>query len=370
MSMSVIIKALSTQLLLFVCMMIANTSALAEEPILNIYNWADYIDPQILKDFEKEYGIKINYDIYDSSEMVDTKLLTGRTGYDIVFHATSFTGRLVKIGVFQPVQFDRLSNWHHIDPKILAMIEHQYSGELYGVPYMWGTVGFAYNIDLVKAIMPDAPVNSARMIFDPAIISRFTDCGVSFLDDPTSVIPLAMIYLGYPANSVDTEQLKEVNALLKSVRPYIKYFSSTKMLLDLPSEEVCIAMSWSGEYAVATAKAAEAGLDINLAYTVPIEGSTDWFDLAMIPSDAPHPNNAHLFLDYILRPEVIAAATDFIGYANANKSATALVDKSISGDPAIYPDEETLKRMQAVELLEPKLERKRSRAWTKFKTGL
>jgi putrescine transport system substrate-binding protein len=338
--------------------------------ILNIYNWADYIDPAVLDDFEREYGIKVNYDVYDSSEMVDTKLLTGHTGYDVVIHASSFSARLIPVGVYQIVDTTRLRNWHHIDSTLIDKITSDFGVELAGVPYMWGTTGFTYNRDLVLARMPDAPLGSAAMIFDPAVVSRFADCGVSLLDDPTSVIPMAMIYLGYPANSVDPDQLRDVEQLLKSVRPYIKYFSSTKALLDLPSEEVCVAMSWSGDYAVATQRAREAGLDIDLGYSIPSEGSIDWYDLMYIPADAPHLENAYLFLDYMLRPEVIAKATNFTGYANANRSATALVEPGIASDLAIYPDSQTRQRLHASKILSPKLERRRSRTWIKIKSGL
>ena len=342
----------------------------AEQPILNVYNWSDYIDPTLVKEFEQEYGIKVNYDIYDSSEIVDTKLLTGRTGYDVVVHSASFSARLIPIGVYQSVDYSRLENWHHIDLDLIERIEENYGGSMTGVPYMWGTTGFAYNRDMVLERMPDAPLDSGAMLFDPAVVSRFADCGVTLLDDPTSVIPIAMLYLGHPANSVEPEHLAEVETLLKAVRPYIKYFSSTKMMLDLPSQEVCIAMAWSGDYSVATSRAAEAGVELNLGYTVPQQGATDWYDVMYIPSDAPHPNNAYLFLDFILRPEVIARASNFIGYANANRDATPLVDPQITSDPAIYPDEETMQRLEATKVLPPKLERRRSRTWTKIKTGL
>jgi len=346
------------------------TSMTEGEKRLNIYNWADYIDPQTLKDFEQEYGIEINYDIYDSSEMVDAKLLTGRSGYDIVAHAASFTSRFKGIGILHPLDYSRLSNWHHLDPVLLQTLDTQYSSGLMGSPFFWGTTGFTYDVDEIKARMPDAPLDSARMFFDPAVVSQFADCGVSMLDDPLTVIPLAMMYLGYPANSVDLDQLAEVEQLVKSVRPYIKYFSSTKMLLDLPSKEVCMAMSWSGDYGVAAGRAAEAGIDINLAYTIPKEGSVIWFDNIYIPSDAPHPDNAYLFVNYMLRPEVIARSTNYIGYANANKDATRFVEPRIAEDTAIYPDQLVLQRMQTTEVLTPKMERRRSRTWTKIKTGL
>ncbi|MGB1808490.1 MAG: extracellular solute-binding protein, partial [Porticoccaceae bacterium] len=313
---------------------------------LNIYNWADYIDPQTLVDFEQEYGIQVNYDIYDSSEMVDAKLLTGRSGYDIVVHAASFTARFKDIDILHSLDTSRLSNWHYLEPALVETLDRQYSSGLMGSPFFWGTTGFTYNVDEIKARMPDAPLDSAAMFFDPEIISQFADCGVSMLDDPLTVIPLAMMYLGYPANSVDLDQLAEVEQLVKSVRPYIKYFSSTKMLLDLPSKEVCMAMSWSGDYGVAAGRAAEAGIDINLAYTIPKEGSVIWFDNINIPSDAPHRDNAYLFVDYMLRPEVIARSTNYIGYANANKDAINFVQPRIAQDTAIYPDQLVLQRMQ------------------------
>ena len=337
---------------------------------LNIYNWADYIHPDAITRFEEEFGIDITYDIYDSSEIVDTKLMTGRSGYDVVVHAASFTARLATVGIFHPVDFNKLPNWHHLDPNLIRRADEKYSNGLQGVPFFWGTTGITYNVDLIKERMPNAPLDSSALIFDPEIISKFTDCGISFLDDPTSVIPMAMMYLGYPANSVDLQQLKEVETLVKAVRPFITYFSSTKMLLDLPSEEVCIAMSWSGDYSVASNRAKDAGIDINLDYIIPKEGGGMWFDNMYIPEDAPHRENAYLFLNYMLRPEVIAASTDYIGYANANKSATPLVNPSLTANVAIYPDAETLQRLQTTEVLAPKEERKRSRTWTKIKTGL
>ena len=295
---------------------------------------------------------------------------TADMGYDVVIHSAAFSARLIPIGVYQSVNYSRLRNWHHIDGDLVARIRRAYGENIAGVPYMWGTTGFAYNRKMIRERMPDAPVNSGAMLFDPAVVSRFADCGVSLLDDPTSVIPIAMLYLGYPANSVEPQHLAKVEELLKAVRPYIKYFSSTKMLLDLPSREVCVAMAWSGDYSVAMARAAEVGLDIELAYTIPLEGAVDWYDMMYIPADAPHPDNAYLFIDFMLRPENAARASNFIGYANGNRSATPLVDPAITSDPAIYPDAETMQRLESTVVHPPKLERRRSRTWTKIKTGL
>ena len=337
---------------------------------LHIYNWADYINPDALLNFEREFGIDITYDTYDSSEMVDTKLLTGKSGYDIIVHAASSASRLVPIGILHEIDVKKLPNWRHLDRDLVDKITQNYSNDLIGVPFFWGSAGIIYNVDMIKKRMENPPTNSGAIIFDPNVLSKFADCGVSFLDDALTVIPMAMIYLGYPANSVDLGHLKDVEKLLKSVRPYITYFSSTKLLLDLPNEEVCIAMGWSGDYSVANQRARDAGLKINLQYIVPKEGSEMWFDNIYIPSDARHIDNAYLFLNYMLRPEVIAATSDYIGYANANKSATPLVDKRLTEDNAIYPDKKTIDRLQTSQVLSPKEERKRSRTWTRIKTGL
>ena len=341
-----------------------------QENLLNLYNWSDYIHPEVVAAFTEEYDIKVNYDIYDNSEIVDTKLLAGRSGYDLIFHGASFASRLVAIGVFQPLDKAKLSNWKNLDPKILAAIDEFDPGNRFGMPYMWGTTGVAYNADIIEAIMPDAPVDSYALIFDPAVISKFSDCGVSFLDDPTSVVPMAMIYLGLPFNSVEPQHLKAVEELLTAVRPYIKYFSSSKLVIDLPSGEVCMAMSWSGDYAVATTRAREVGLNINFKYSMAEGGGIGWYDMVYIPADATHVDNAHLFLNYLLRPDVIAKITNYIGYANANLAANPLISPEYFSDVAIYPDEQTFLKLEITHILEPKLERKRSRTWTKIKSGL
>ncbi len=338
--------------------------------ILNVYNWSNYIGETTLEDFEREYGIEVNYDVYDTSQIVDAKLMAGNSGYDVVIHAASNAAQLMPIGVFLELDRRRLPHWDKLDPLLLDKFAEFDPGNRYGVPYMWGTTGFAYNRDMLLERMPDAPLHSAELVFDPDIVANFADCGVSLLDSASEVIGMAMVYLGHDANSTVPDHLREVHQLLRAIRPHIKYFHSGRLLLDLPSKEVCVAMSWSGDYSVAARRAAEAGIDITLGYNIPAEGSLVWFDVAYIPADAANVGNAHLFLDFLMRPEVIADISNHTGYGNANLAAHSLVDAHIAADPAIYPDDATLQRLSASRALPPKIERLRSRLWTRVKSGL
>jgi putrescine transport system substrate-binding protein len=357
-------------LLLLAALAFAADAPADEEPVLNIYNWADYIAPDTIPDFEREFGIEVNYDVYDSTEVVEAKLLSGKTGYDVVFHSYRYSARLIPIGVYQPLDRSRLTGQANLDPWVLNVLQEYDPGNLYGVPHMWGTTGFAYNEDMVRERMPDAPVDSAGMLFDPAVVSRFADCGVSLLDEPSDVIPMVLLYLGLDPNSLEPADLAAAEAQLKSVRPYIRYFSSTKMMNDLPNRETCIAMSWSGDYAQAMQRAAEVGSEVRLAYTVPREGTVLWFDGVFIPADAEHPGNAHLFIDYLMRPKVIAAISNTTYYANANVASMAYIRPEILADAAVYPPESERSRFDIGFIFGPKQERRRTRAWARVKTGL
>ena len=346
------------------------TASAAEEKVLNVFTWPDYIAPDTIANFEAEYGIKVNYDVYDSTEMAEARLLAGRTGYDVVAHAERYSARLIPIGIYRPLDRSRLTNWGNLDPWVLKTLDSADPGNRHGVPYLWGTTGFTYNVKMIRERMPDAPVTSGDMIFKPEIARRFADCGITFVDEPTDVIPMAMLYLGHDPNSLDPAHLAEVEKLLKGVRPYIRYFSSAKMLIDLPNEEVCIAMSWSGDYAQAMFRAKEAGRPVELAYTVQREGALAWFDLWFIPADAPHPGNAHLFLNYLLRPEVAAAISNETRYATPNVKALPLLLPEVRNDPAVYPPDEVRLNLHKGVLHDPKQERLRSRLWSRVKTGL
>ena len=341
-----------------------------EEKIVNMYNWADYIGPTTIADFEEEFGIKANYDIYDTTEIVDAKLMAGNTGYDVIIHSAAYSARLIEAGVYQPLERSRLDNWQHLDPDIMQIMAGFDPGNRYSVPYMWGTTGISYNVDMLRERLPDAPLDTADFFFRPEIISHFADCGVTVLDGPIDTLPIVMSYLGYPGNSIDPQHLGEVERVMKAIRPYIRYFSSAKMLIDMPNKETCVAMSWSGDYIVASTRAAQAGIDINLAYAMPEKGIPAWVDGMFIPSDAPHSDNAYLLVNYLMRPEVIAPVSDFTGYANANRSATSLVHPDITGNPAIYPDADVRRRLELNLVYSPKKERLRSRTWTRIKSGL
>ena len=357
-------------LLLLLMTLFASAGAAAEEKVLNVYNWADYIGPTTLADFTRESGIEVNYDTFDATAVVEARLLAGSTGYDVVLQELRFSTRLMAIGAFQPLDRGRLPNWRNLDPWVLAMMARDDPGNRYAVPYMWGTSGFTYNVDMVRERMPDAPLDSAAMLFAPEVASRFADCGISLLDEASTVIPLVMLYLGHDPHSIDPAELAEAEAVLKSVRPHIRYISSVKALNDLPNREICVAMTWSGDYTQAQLRADEAGTGVELAYSVPREGTVLWFDTLLIPADAPHPENAHRFLDFLMRPEVIAPISELTGYGNANLASIPYLDPKLASDPAAYPPMEQRERWQAGRIYDPKLERRRTRAWSRVKTGL
>ncbi len=359
----------STFLLIGACSSDAENSS-AGENVLNIYNWADYIGPDTLERFEAEYGIKVHYDTYDSSEVLDVKLLAGNSGYDIVVHSNQFASRLAPIGVFEKLDMTRFRNLGNLDPTVLESIGVYKEVLDYNLPYHWGTTGYAWNVDMVRERLPDHPMDSGDVLFDPGVVSKLADCGVSLLDGPTDLIPMVLAYLGRDPNAVDDENLAAAEAQLKLVKPYIRYFSNQKMISDLPNKEVCVAMSWSGDFAQAAARAAEAGVDIDLRYTVPKEGSGLWVDGLYILSDAPHRENAYKFLDYLMRADVAADIANTVFYANANAASWEFVKPEILKNPSIYPDAETWSRLYPIHSADPKRERPRTRTFARVKSGI
>lgn len=343
--------------------------ARADAGTVNVYNWADYIGESTIADFTKETGIKVVYDMYASTEEMEAKMLAGSSGYDVVLQSGLNLPRMVTAKVYQKLDKTKLSNWGNLDPEILTILQGFDPGNEYGVPYTWGTVGFTYNMDLVKKVLPDADFNSLDTIFNPDNAQKLATCGLSILDSPNDIGPIVMKWLGIDPNKAGPDDYKKLAEAFAKIRPYIATFDNTNYLTTLPNSEVCAVNSWSGDYGVAKKRAADAGIKLDLEYFVPKSGAPAWFDVWAIPSDAKNVDNAYVFLNYMLRPEVVAAATNFIGYANANKAATALVDPSISGDPAVYPDAATKERLFTLAPMTPEQEEALTRTWTEIKTG-
>lgn len=350
----------------FLLALAAGPAGAAEEKVLNVYNWSDYIAPDTIADFEKETGIDVRYDVYDSNEVLEGKLLAGQTGYDIVVPTGPFLARQIAAGVFRPLDKDKLTNWDNLDPELMERLEAYDPGNLYAIPYMWGTTGFGYDAAKIAARMENAPVQSWDMIFDPEVVKNFADCGVTLLDAPNEVIDIALNYLGRDPNSTDPADLKAVEDLLMKIRPYVRYFHSSQYIDDLANGEICLAMGWSGDIFQAIDDAAE-GREIR--YTIPEEGTVIWFDLMAIPADAPHPDNAHLFLNHILQPEVVAEISNTVFYANPNRAATPLVNEEIRTNPSIYPSAEVRGHLFAEEPVPAGAQRARTRLWTRVTTG-
>lgn len=343
--------------------------ARAASGTVNIYNWADYIGETTIADFEAETGISVVYDLYASSEEMQAKMLVGGTGYDVVLQSAMTLPQLVKAGVYQKNDRTVLKNWGNLDPQILKICGNYDPGNAYGVPYMWGSVGMTYNLEMVKAVLPDADLESLDMILKPENAAKLAECGLTVLDSPTDFGFMVLKYLGLDPNTAGPEDYAKMVEAIAPIRQYITNFDNTNYLTTLPNGEICGAATWSGDYGVAKTRAAEAGIDIDLAYFVPKTGAPAWFDVWAVPSDAQNLANAHLFLDYMLRPEVVAACTDFIGYANANTAATPLVSPEIAKDPAVYPDAATLARLFTTTPQTDAQERDINRAWQTIKTG-
>jgi putrescine transport system substrate-binding protein len=341
----------------------------APEQVLNIYNWADYIGHNTIADFERQTHIKVVYGLYDSNQTLEAKMLAGQSGYDIVSTTTAFYSRQIKAGAYLPLDRSKLTNWKNLDPAVLAVQAQADPGNRYAVPYLHAMNGLVYNVDMVKARMPDAPTDSLAMIFDPKVISRFADCGVTFLDSPEDVIQLALAYLHRDPNSRSVEDLHAAENLVMAVRPYIRIFDSNDYWHQLASKEVCLSIAWSSDYSVAQARALEDGTGAHLAFILPKEGSNITYNAFLIPASAPHPEAAHKFLNFILDPKVIADITNDIHYGNDNLGARPFVRKEILNDPAVYPSPELRARLYLPAELGPDYDRLRTRAWTHIKTG-
>ncbi len=345
----------------------ANAGAAGEARVVNFYNWSDYIAEETLPDFEAATGIKVNYDVFDSNDVLEGKLLAGNTGYDIVVPTNNFFEVQRAAGLFRPLDKDKLPNYRHLDPEILAKLEPQDPENRFAIPYAWGTNGLGINVDKVRERLPDAPLDSWDLLFKPEYVSQLQDCGVTVLDASDEVNEIILNYLGYDTQSTDEAELQEAIALMTQIRPYIRYFHSSQYIDDFANGEVCLVLGWSGDLYQAMDDAEE-GMD--LRYVIPKEGTIIWFDLLAIPADAPHPDNAHALINYLMDPEVAAGNTNATFFPGGNRDALDMVNPEIRNDPAIYPPPEVMARLFPNPAKPPEYARLRNRLWTSVKTGI
>lgn len=346
-----------------------NTAGAVEDKVLNVYNWSDYIEPGVLEEFTQRTGIKVNYDVFDSNAVLETKLLTGHTNYDVVVPSAPFLARQIKAGVYQKLDKSLLPNLKNLDPKIMQQLTVDDPGNEHSVPYLWLTDGPGYNVAKIKERMPDAPVDSLKMLYDPAVVSKFKDCGVTILDEPPEVVSTVLIYLGKDPRSESPDDLKAVEGVLLAIRPYLRYIHSSRYIDDLANGEICLALGWSGDVKQARDRAHDAGKGIEIRYNLPREGSIMNFDMLAIPADAPHPRNAHVFINYLLEPEVAARNSNLVKYANINTPSTPLLVDAMKNDPNIYPPPEVMAKLVPEPPRSQEYQRLLTRTWTRFKTG-
>jgi putrescine transport system substrate-binding protein len=343
--------------------------AYAQEKVVNVYNWSDYIDQSIIDDFTKETGIKVVYDVFDSNEILETKLLAGGSGYDVVVPSAHFLARQIQAGAFQKLDKSKLPNISSMWDVIAERTAVYDPGNEYSVSYMWGTTGIGYNTKKIKEALGLDTIDSWDVVFKPEMIAKLKDCGVMVLDSPTDILPTALNYLKLDPNSNSAEDLAKAEELMLSIRPSVRKFHSSEFINALANGDICLAVGFSGDLFQARDRAAEADQGVDIAYSIPKEGAEMWFDQMAIPADAKHVAEAHEFINYIMKPEVAAKASNFVFYANGNKASQQFLDKEVLEDPAIYPDEATLAKLFTVKPYDPKFQRLVTRSWTKITTG-
>ncbi|WP_426235474.1 polyamine ABC transporter substrate-binding protein [Pseudomonas sp. TWP3-2] len=346
-----------------------STAALADETV-NISNWNGYIADDTLVSFTTATGIKATYDIHDSNEVLESKLMTGNTGYDVVSPSNHFLSRLIKAGAIQKLDKSQLPNWKNLDPLLLKKLEVNDPGNQYGYPYMWGTAGIGYNVEKIKAIFGNTDVTKSwKLFFDEDNIKKLSQCGVAIIDNPTQVLPITLNYLGLPAHSHEPADYKKAEQALLKIRPYVQYFHASKYISDLANGNVCAVIGFNGDVVQAAASAKEAKNGIDIAYSIPDEGTTLWFDMVVMPKSAPHEKNGYTYMNYLLEPKVIANISNSIHYANPNAAADEFVTPAVKEDLAIYPPKSVMERLFTVEELPASIARLSTRLWTKLKTN-
>ncbi len=341
-----------------------------EEKSVNVFNWSDYIAEDTNENFEKKTGIKVTYDVFDSNEILETKLLAGASGYDVVVPTLNFLGRQIQAGVFLPLDKSKLPNMANLDPALMKRLESQDPGNKYAVPYMQGITGIGYNVDKIKAVFGTTDVTrSLDLVFKPENISKLKSCGVTFLDTPSELIPITLNYLGEDPNSTDPAVINKAAALLKRIRPYVSNFHSSQYIDALANGDICLVVGWSGDVIQAKDRAAEAENGVNIAFSIPREGAPIWFDMLAIPKDAKHVDAAYAYINNLLDPQVMANNSNFISYANAVPKSREFMDKSITGDSTIYPSPEVMATLFDFAIIPPEVDKLYTRIWTELKTG-
>jgi putrescine transport system substrate-binding protein len=343
-------------------------SAQAEDKVVNLYSWADYVAPETLQRFEQETGIHVRYDTFDSSEVLETKLLTGGSGYDVLVPSSSVLARGLAAGALKPIPHEGLKGYANLDPDLLEKLAIVDPGNRYGVPYTWGTLGLGMNVEALKQRLPDVPLNSLDLLFKPEYASKLKDCGIAILDSPQEVIGLALHYLGKDPYSTDKNDLSAAEALLRQLQPNVLYVATGRQISDLANGSVCLALTYNGDASMAADQARKASKPYEIAYRIPKEGTLVWQDNLAIPKDAPHPEAARAFIEFMLRPESVAALTNTLFFATANQAATPLVDEAVRTDPDIYPLADVRERLYADRSMNLKDLRQRTRLWTTFRS--
>lgn len=359
-----------TIILASVASVLASTAFADEDKVLNIYNWSDYIAEDTIKKFEEQTGIKVTYDVFDSNEVLEAKLLAGSSGYDLVVPSASFMARQIQAGVFQKLDKSKLPNMKNMDAQIMGNVAEYDPGNEHAVIYLWGTTGIGYNEGKVKERLgDDAPTDSLSLVFDPKNAEKLADCGVTLLDAPTEIIPAAMKYLGLDPRSKDADDIAKGAAAVAAIKPHVRYFHSSQYINDLANGDICVTVGWSGDIFQARDRADEADNGVTINYTIPSEGALQWFDMLAIPTDAKHPENAHKFINFIMDEQITADITNYVWYASANEPAIKLIDEEILADKGIFPEDSVKEKLWVAPVYNAKEDRVINREWTKAKTG-
>lgn len=353
----------------FAAALLAMAGAAAAEEV-RVYNWSDYIDESLLAKFTEETGIDLVYDVFDSNEMLETKMLAGSSGYDVVVPSGTFLQRQIQAGAFMKLDRSKLPNYGNLWDMVSERVAKYDPGNQYAVNYMWGTTGIGVNINKVKEVLgDDAPVNSLALIFDPKNMEKLSQCGVHLLDAPTEMIPAALAYLGLDPDAQDEETLAKAEPVLEAIAPYVLKFHSSEYINALANGDICAVFGWSGDVLMARDRAAEADNGVEIEYHIPKEGALMWFDELAIPADAPNPDGAYKFINFMLDAHNIAAASNYVYYANGNKASQQFLNEDVIGDTAIYPDAQTMEKLYTTTPWDPKVNRFVTRMWTKIKSG-